>query len=130
MIFASKSRVRYTEHSLQGLLTVRKLPCRDLSTMELLTNFSFLIFLFLPLVYGSKDWRWNPKSTEPEFSLVKVYLFNVTNPEATINGEVPVLAEVGPYVYRYSLLNNNIFLNPLNLAGISKKVLEYISCSH
>ena len=120
MIFASKSRVRYTEHSLQGLLTVRKLPCRDLSTMELLTNFSFLIFLFLPLVYGSKDWRWNPKSTEPEFSLVKVYLFNVTNADEVTNGETPVLAEVGPYVYRYSFHNNDISLYRFTLCWILK----------
>jgi hypothetical protein len=31
---------------------------------------------------------------------MKVYLFNITNPDEFAEGERPVLAEVGPYVYQ------------------------------
>lgn len=30
----------------------------------------------------------------------KVYLFNVTNPDGVSNGEIPIVNEVGPYIYR------------------------------
>lgn len=30
----------------------------------------------------------------------KVYLFNVTNPNGVLKGAIPVVNEVGPYVYR------------------------------
>lgn len=37
--------------------------------------------------------------------LTKVYIFNVTNPQAFLeHGEKPKLVEVGPFVYRYVVL--------------------------
>lgn len=31
----------------------------------------------------------------------KVYLFNVTNADRVQNGEIPIVQEIGPYVYRF-----------------------------
>ena len=56
-----------------------------------------LIMSELPLRPGSKVTEaWlNP----PVRPLLRLYLFNTTNPEAFLRGEKPHLVEVGPYVY-------------------------------
>lgn len=38
---------------------------------------------------------------KPPFPILyKIYMFNVTNPEAVQNGDTPILKELGPYVYK------------------------------
>lgn len=36
----------------------------------------------------------------PQPLLFKIFIFNVTNPKEVLNGGVPRVKEVGPYVYR------------------------------
>ncbi|CAG0925266.1 unnamed protein product, partial [Notodromas monacha] len=36
----------------------------------------------------------------PVEPITKVYFFNLTNAEKTLSGDIPILEEVGPYVYR------------------------------
>ena len=43
---------------------------------------------------------WLNPPIEP---LLKLYVFNITNPEEVLEGEDPVSQELGPYVYRSSL---------------------------
>ena len=51
----------------------------------------------IPLVPGSKVTNsWIAPPVKP---LLKIYYFNVTNPAAFLEGEVPEVEEVGPYVY-------------------------------
>ena len=37
----------------------------------------------------------------PVRPVTKVYFFNVTNPDEVLEGAIPNLVEVGPYVYKY-----------------------------
>ena len=43
---------------------------------------------------------WLNPPIEP---LLKLYVFNITNPEEVLEGVDPVSQELGPYVYRSSL---------------------------
>ena len=43
---------------------------------------------------------WLNPPIEP---LLKLYVFNITNPEEVLEGADPVSQELGPYVYRSSL---------------------------
>lgn len=42
---------------------------------------------------------WNAWADIKAPILLKVYVFNITNEEEVLNGEVPKLQELGPYVY-------------------------------
>ncbi|PZC70804.1 hypothetical protein B5X24_HaOG214884 [Helicoverpa armigera] len=62
----------------------------------------YIIFRELKLWNGSLSYSyWHKPGV---IRLTKVYIFNVTNPQAFLeNGEKPKLVEVGPFVYRYVL---------------------------
>lgn len=47
----------------------------------------------------------------PQPLAFKVYIFNVTNPSEVINGGVPNVNEVGPYVYKYKNSMQNFLKN-------------------
>lgn len=40
----------------------------------------------------------------PQPLLFKVFIFNVTNPNEVIEGGVPKVKEIGPYIYRYVIM--------------------------
>lgn len=47
---------------------------------------------------------WDMFVETPVPIYLKVYFFNVENPEGIARGEIPRVKEVGPYVYRSVLL--------------------------
>ncbi|CAG7816875.1 unnamed protein product [Allacma fusca] len=58
------------------------------------------LLVILNFARGNDSWRWNPSRVQPGEMFLTVYPFNVTNSGDTISGGKPILAEVGPYVYR------------------------------
>lgn len=40
----------------------------------------------------------------PQPIMFKVFVFNVTNPNEVIEGAVPKVKEIGPYVYKYVMM--------------------------
>lgn len=55
----------------------------------------------------------------PQPLMFKVYLFNVTNPKAIVEGATPIVDEVGPYVYRQYREKNIVSISP------DKKVVSF-----
>lgn len=65
----------------------------------LVTDFFFFFLKKLRLEKGKlRRFIWDKP---PFFFTVKFYLFNVTNPEEVMNGEKPILNEIGPFAYEY-----------------------------
>ena len=63
-----------------------------------LTIARFLIELQLKYIYETPNEWWTHSSDR----LLKIYVFNVTNPnEFLANKSSPILNELGPYVYEY-----------------------------
>jgi len=55
---------------------------------------------------------------------MSVYLFNWTNPEATLQtGDLPILQQLGPYVFKYETINILLHLNVLTLNKILIKLI-------
>lgn len=50
------------------------------------------------LAQGNDIWNIWSEMPIPMFS--KFYFFNVTNPDAVMDGAKPILNEMGPYVYQ------------------------------
>lgn len=58
----------------------------------------------------------------PVTPYMKVYFFNVTNPLEYLNGDKPVLKEVGPYVYKQHWVRENVSLHSNGtMSGALKK---------
>jgi lysosome membrane protein 2 len=44
--------------------------------------------------------QWNKWASPEAEMFLKVYLFNVTNPDEVENGGIPVFQELGPFTYQ------------------------------
>ncbi|XP_066501918.1 lysosome membrane protein 2c isoform X2 [Hoplias malabaricus] len=58
---------------------------------------------------------------------MQFYFFNLTNPDEVVNGEKPVVIEVGPYTYReYRPMENVIFMeNDTKIAAVNPKTYVF-----
>jgi len=60
----------------------------------------FCVFQKLELVNNTQTYEYWKQIPAPLH--MSVYLFNWTNPEATLQtGAVPILQQLGPYVFKY-----------------------------
>ncbi|KAK4881445.1 hypothetical protein RN001_004764, partial [Aquatica leii] len=99
-------------------------------------SLSYFIYVYNPLeIVIEKVCSFYPNSIvyglwkEPPFNiLIKVYLFNVTNSNEFLEGTEKLnLSEVGPYVYREELYNDNVTFNDNGtITFIPKRRLTFV----
>lgn len=67
--------------------------------LHTVTTITINILLQNVILYENSEQfqRWHTLPQPLEF---KVYIFNVTNPDAIHNGALPIVKEIGPYVYK------------------------------
>jgi len=67
--------------------------------------FLFLFFIFQKLVLENNTQTYKYWQQLPVPLYMNVYLFNWTNPEATLQKRAkPILEQLGPYVFKYKSL--------------------------
>lgn len=63
----------------------------------------YLLFLLLypqSVIIADGSEQYNRFVKLPQPLNFKVYIFNVTNPDRIQQGAIPIVEEIGPYVYR------------------------------
>ncbi|XP_056638677.1 scavenger receptor class B member 1-like isoform X1 [Diorhabda sublineata] len=89
--------------------------------------YDILMNLRLRMIPGLPPYEW--WLIPPDYGIIKIYLFNVTNAERFLNktDKKIKLQEIGPIIYRENLIHKNIIFNENGtLTYTSNRTLEYL----